>query len=82
MNPAVNASWYNIYASKRFTNQCSHAKRCQGNKFLCVLLEHGMNIHDNGGGLKNNRIIEVNLSAFVYRLFHRDFFPIVGTNIQ
>ena len=27
-------------------------------------------------------ITEVNLSAFVYRLFHGDFPPIVGTNIQ
>ena len=25
------------------------------------------------------KILEVNLSAFAYRLFHRDFFPINGT---
>ena len=27
------------------------------------------------------KITEVNLFAFVYRLFHEDFSPIVGTNI-
>ena len=26
------------------------------------------------------KITEVNLSAFVYRLFHEDFSPILGTN--
>ena len=27
------------------------------------------------------KITEVNLSAFVYRLFHEDFSPIVGSNL-
>ena len=27
-----------------------------------------------------NKITEVNLSAFVYRLFHEDFSPLVGTS--
>ena len=31
---------------------------------------------------KDYRINKVNLSAFVYRLFHEDFSPIVETNIQ
>ena len=28
------------------------------------------------------KITEVNLSAIIYRVFHEDFSPIVGTNIQ
>ena len=28
------------------------------------------------------KITEVNLSAYVYRLFHEDFSPIIGTNVQ
>ena len=28
------------------------------------------------------KIIEDNLSVFVYRLFHEDFSPIVGTNVD
>ena len=28
----------------------------------------------------NTRITEVNLSAFIYRLFHDNFSPIVGIN--
>ena len=31
---------------------------------------------------KFTKITEVNLSAFVYRLFHEDFSPIVGTNLD
>ena len=30
----------------------------------------------------SSKITEVKLSAFVYRLFHDDFSPIVGTNTQ
>ena len=33
------------------------------------------------GELYAQRLQEVNLSAFVYRLFHEDFSPIMGTNI-
>ena len=28
------------------------------------------------------KLTEVNLSVFVYRRFHEDFFPIVGTNLD
>ena len=31
---------------------------------------------------KIHKIIEVDLSAFVYRLFHEDFSPIAGTNLD
>ena len=31
---------------------------------------------------KIHKIIEVDLSVFVYRLFHEDFSPIVGTNLD
>ena len=34
-------------------------------------------IHHN-----NTKITEVNLSVFVYRLFHEDFSPIIGTNLD
>ena len=29
-----------------------------------------------------HKISEVTLSAFVYRLFHEGFFPIIGTNLD
>ena len=30
----------------------------------------------------NTKVTEVNLSVFVYRLFHEDFSPIVRTNLD
>ena len=31
---------------------------------------------------KGTKITEVNLSAFVYKVFHEDFFPLVGTDLK
>ena len=34
------------------------------------------------GKYVRTKITEVNLSAFVYRPFHEDFSPIIGTNLD
>ena len=46
-------------------------------QFICILESQVVELLD--GDLLYTKILEVNLFAFAYRLFHRDFSPINGT---
>ena len=49
-------------------------------QFICILESQSGRVLD--GELLYTKILEVNLSAFAYRLFHRDFSPLNGAPLN
>ena len=49
-------------------------------QFLCILESQSGRVFD--GELLYTQILEVNLFAFAYRLFHKDFSPLNGASCK